>query len=111
MNLQIIKSIHGKAEYVLLPISAYKTLQKEIEAELKHEIEGEYVPFDPADYIENPIALARIKAQVTQKALAKLMGVTQAYISKVEQQKTVTSRLLSKVYAVLENALPYRLNT
>lgn len=53
------------------------------------------------NYVDSPIALARIKAKVTQKELAKRLGVTQAYISKVEHQTKVTPKLLVKVKAAL----------
>lgn len=103
MNLQIIKSINGKDEYVLLPVPVYKTLHKQIESKLSElETEGDYVFFDPADYVDNPVALARIKARMTQKELAEHMGVTQAYISKIEQQEKVTPKLLSKVQTALK---------
>lgn len=105
MNLQIIKSIDGKNEYVLLPFTIYNALRDEIENKLKNVDRGEdYVPFDPADYIDNPIALARIKAGITQEELAKRMKVTQAYISKIERQDRVTPKLLNKVKAALEKA-------
>lgn len=103
MNLQIIKSITGKAEYVLLPVSVYQALQPQIEAKLeKFEPDSDYVPFDPADYVDNPIALARIKAHLTQEELAKRLKVSQAYISKIEKQKKVTPKLLSKVREALK---------
>lgn len=35
MSLQIITSIEGKEEYVLLPIGIYRALHSEIEAKLK----------------------------------------------------------------------------
>ena len=92
MNLQVIKSIDGKAEYVLLPIHAYKALKQQIVEVL----EDDYVPFVAEDYISNPIALARINAGVTQKALARLLGVTQAYISKLEAQSKVSAKALKK---------------
>ena len=53
------------------------------------------------DYVDSPIALARIKANVTQKELAKRLGVTQAYISKVEHQTKITPKLLAKVKTAL----------
>jgi ribosome-binding protein aMBF1 (putative translation factor) len=102
MTLQIIKSTDGKNEYVLLPFSIYRKLHDEIEATLKKSSHEEsYVPFDPADYVDNPIALARIKRGITQKELAAHMKVTQAYISKIERQENVTAKLLNKVNAVL----------
>lgn len=97
MNLQIIKSVNGQAEYVLLPIDIYHTLRPEIMKKLKEKYDDEYVPFDPADYVDNPVALARIKACISQKELAKRMKVTQAYISKIENQTKVTAKLLKKV--------------
>lgn len=96
MSFQIIKSIDGKDEYVLLPISIYQELQQQIDTKIKIQA-NDYVPFDPADYVENPIALARIKAHLTQAELANLLNVTQAYISKIERQKKVTAKLLNKV--------------
>ena len=102
-NLQIINSVEGKPEYVLLPIRVYNVLRDEIKQELKSaETKSEYVPFDVADYVDNPVALARINAGITQEELATRMGVTQAYISKIESQKKVTPKLLQKVKAALE---------
>jgi hypothetical protein len=104
MTLQTIKSTNGKLEYVLLPIAIYKTLHQPIERELARldaQEEDDYVPFDPADYIDNPIALARIKAHVRQIELAKLLGVSQAYISKVENQEKISPKLLARVREVL----------
>ncbi|CAM4488648.1 MAG: hypothetical protein LEGION0403_FIIPPAGN_00422 [Legionella sp.] len=104
MNLQTIKSMDGKVEYVLLPVAAYHALRRQIAEQLKHSQENEdYEVFDPADYIDNPIALARIQAGITQEDLAKLMGVTQAYVSKIESQDKVTPKLLNKVGIALEN--------
>jgi ribosome-binding protein aMBF1 (putative translation factor) len=58
---------------------------------------NDYLPFNPTDYVDNPIALARIKAGITQEELAKRMNVTQAYISKIEAQDKVTAKMLQKV--------------
>jgi len=102
MKLQIIKSYDGKPEYVLLPISAYKNLRLEIENELAKS-KDDYVEFEIEDYVDNPVALARIKANITQKQLAELMGVTQAYISKLEHQTSVSVKVLNKVNKILTN--------
>lgn len=103
MSLQIIKSVDGKAEYALLPIKIYNILRNEIEHALKKKYDSDdYVSFEIADYIDNPVALARIKAGVTQKKLAKLMKVTQAYISKLENQNKVTAKVLKKVKEAIE---------
>ena len=98
MSLQVIKSIDGKAEYVLLPVNVYRALRCEIEEALKEKYgANDYVPFELTDYIDNPVALARINAGMTQNALAKRMNVTQAYISKLEAQSKVTAKVLKKV--------------
>lgn len=93
MNLQMIKSISGKDEYVLLPISAYHLLKKQIDQVLNED----YEPFELQDYVDNPVAIARIRAHLTQEALAHHLGMTQAYISKVENQKKVSAKVLSKI--------------
>lgn len=103
MNLQTIKSLDGKVEYVLLPVAAYKALRHQITEQLRHtQVNEDYEVFDPADYVDNPIALARIQAGLTQEELAKLMAVTQAYISKIENQENVSIKLLNKVHEALK---------
>ncbi len=88
----------GKVEYVLLPITVYQALRHQITEQLKQANEDlEYEVFDPSDYIDNPVALARMQASITQKELAKLMGVTQAYVSKIENQEKVTAKMIQKV--------------
>jgi ribosome-binding protein aMBF1 (putative translation factor) len=97
MTLQIIKSMDGKAEYVLLPMNIYTTLRSQIEAALKKKYSSDdYVPFELTDYVDNPVALVRIDAGLTQETLAKRMNVTQAYISKLEAQSKVTAKVLKK---------------
>lgn len=98
MSLQIIKSADGKDEYVLLPISIYNALRDQIKAKLNN---NDYITFDPADYVDHPIALARIKYGITQEELAKRMKVSQAYISKIECQDKVTAKMLHKVKMAL----------
>jgi DNA-binding XRE family transcriptional regulator len=103
MSLQIIKSIEGRAEYVLLPVNVYKALRVEIDQALKKKYNArDYVPFEISDYVDNPIALARINAEMTQEELAKYMNVTQAYISKLENQDKVSAKVLKKVKAAIE---------
>lgn len=104
MNLQIIKSIDGRAEYVLLPFTVYKALHNVIEEKLVAiEKQDDLTLFDPADYVDNPIALARITAGLTQRELAKRMKLSQAYLSKVERQNKVSPKLLLKVKEALKN--------
>lgn len=101
MNLQTIKSLDGKVEYVLLPVATYKALRHHITEQLHAEEDQNYELFDPTDYIDNPVALARIQAGITQEDLAKRMSVTQAYISKIEHQDKVSIKLLTKVREAL----------
>lgn len=102
MTLQKIKSLNGKDEYVLLPVAIYEALKIEIHGKLTHRnakkgTRDNYVPFVLEDYVDNPIALARMKAHLTQKQLAERLDVTQAYISKIERQDRVTPTLLDRV--------------
>lgn len=106
MNLQTIKNMHGKAEYVLLPVQIYGVLKEQIEDELAGleawaNQKEDYVDFDPADYVENPVALARLQAQVKQADLAQYMKVTQSYISKLEHADHVSEEALRKVKTAL----------
>lgn len=106
MTLQTIKSLDGKDEYVLLPIAVYEALKDKIEDQLTakeapSDDDDEYVPFILEDYIDNPVALARIKAGVTQQELAARLAVTQAYISKVERQDKVSPKLLERINTAL----------
>ena len=106
VSLQVIKSVEGKPEYVLIPVAVYQALREEIEDEIAglkaaaQKGEG-YVPFAVEDYVSNPVSLARIQANVTQEQLAERMGVSQAYVSKIENQAKVTGKLLAKVDAAL----------
>lgn len=103
MSIQTIKTADGK-DYVLLPANVYQALKHQIDdkmAETAHD-EDLYVPFLIEDYVDNPIAQARIKAGITQKELASRLGVTQAYISKVEAQDKVTAKLMARVRSVLD---------
>lgn len=105
MNLQKIKSLKGKDEYVLLPVAVYKALKDEIDNELAHKgksSDDEFVPFVLEDYVDNPVALARMKAHLTQEQLAERLGVSQAYVSKIERQDKVTAKLLERVRKVLK---------
>jgi len=96
MSINIIKALDGE-EYVLLPARVYQALQQSIDKKIAEQSLDEYVPFELEDYVDNPVAMARIKAGITQEELARRMNVTQAYISKVEGQDKVTAKLLARV--------------
>lgn len=100
MHLRMIHSPQGQPEFVLLPVQIYYELRKLIDKKMQ-EGESEYVPFVLENYISNPVALARIKANFTQEELAKALDVTQAYVSKIERQKKVTAKTLKKVTDML----------
>lgn len=104
MTLQKIKSLDGKDEYVLLPIAVFRALRGQIEQRLTgrsaaRSKDDDYLPFVLEDYVDNPVALARIKAKITQAELARRMDVSQAYVSKIEAQARVSSKVLEKVAA------------
>lgn len=106
MTLQKIKSLDGKDEYVLLPVAVFRALRGQIEQRLAGRIavrskDDDYAPFVLEDYVDNPVALARIKAKITQAELARRMDVSQAYVSKIEAQVQVSSKVLAKVSAAL----------
>lgn len=92
MSVNVIKSLDGE-EYVLLPVRVYRALRKSIDKKLAEKDDADYVPFELEDYVDNPVALTRIKANMTQEELAQRMNVSQAYISKVERQNKVSAKL------------------
>ena len=102
MSVNIIKSLDGE-EYVLLPLRVYRALRESIEKKLAEKDDADYVPFELEDYVDNPIALARIKAKLTQEELAQRINVSQAYISKVERQNKVSAKLLERVKKALKS--------
>lgn len=65
----------------------------------------DYVPFDLADYVDNPVAFLRIKAGIAQAELASCMSVTQAYIEELEAQDKVADEVMEKVSSVLRKQL------
>lgn len=103
-KIQVIQSLSGEPEYVLLPYDLYQTLRGELDKRMsarKPRQANDYVPFRVADYVDNPVALARIKARISQSELARRLDVSQAYISKIERQERVTAKLLARVNRAL----------
>lgn len=102
-KIQVIQSLDGKPEYVLVPYSVYRSLKSKIDDALaKQPADEDFRPFGLDEYVDNPVALARIKARLSQQELADRMGVTQAYISKIERQEKVTAKVMDKVTAALK---------
>ncbi len=87
-----------------MPFNIYHALRDKIEKALKKKYSHkDYVAFNLTDYVDNPVALSRINAGITQQELAKRMKVTQAYISKLEAQKKVTAKVIKKIKTALEH--------
>lgn len=57
-----------------------------------------YEPFVLEDYVDNPVVLARIKADITQEQLAERLGVSQAYVNQIERRTHVTNKMLERVH-------------
>ncbi len=72
-------------------------LAAEAKSVLADPVEGELVPFDVARYISSPVKAARIKAELSQEDLAMRMGVSQAYVSKMEKARKVSPKVLHQV--------------
>jgi hypothetical protein len=103
MSIQVIKK-KRKADYVIIPYDEFIAYANEdlidaayIQDILSDPVEGEIMDFDFGDYVDNPVHLRRLKAGLTQKELAEKMGVTQAYVSKLEKSDSVSAKALKKV--------------
>lgn len=89
---QVIYS-HDKPAFVVLPYKDYLAMTGQQKLD-----KPEFVPFVLSEYIKNPIRLKRIEAGLNQKELAKLLGVTQGYVSRIESRAfQVPTALLNKV--------------
>lgn len=105
MKLRTVTDPDGTAEYVLLPTDAFRKVRREIESVLGVvEVAGEddFIDFDPARYVSNPVSLARIEKGLTQAELAGRMGVSQSYISKLENSDEVSPAAIAKVLSALD---------
>jgi ribosome-binding protein aMBF1 (putative translation factor) len=119
MNLNTIQALGGQ-RFVLLPIEAYTQLEPQISALMRQSkpaararriavktpsktktTSSDYAAFVLDEYVSNPVALARIKAGLTQAELAKRLAVSQPYIAKLEAQGRVSVQKLDGVLAVL----------
>ena len=64
--------------------------------------DSETVPFVLSDYIQNPIRVARIQANLSQQELAERLNVTQGYISRIEGRNfKVSDKLMLKIRKAL----------
>jgi ribosome-binding protein aMBF1 (putative translation factor) len=61
-------------------------------------IDDEFVPFVLSDYIKIPIRVMRIEAGLNQAQLARRLGVSQGYVSRIEGHNYKASdKLLKRV--------------
>ncbi len=96
MQPQIIYNGNNQPAYAVIPWQDYQRL-----AALDDD-DDEVIAFDVANYIDNQIKVARIKANWTQTQLADALGVKQSYIAKIEGRKyKPTSSLLARVTGAL----------
>ena len=109
MKIQIIKE-NNQPKFAVVPWEIFVRFRDDIEDEvlaaeakrvLADPVEGKLVPFDVARYISNPVKAARIKAELSQTELALRMGVSQAYVSKLEKARKVSPKVLQQVAQAL----------
>ena len=108
MSIQVIKK-KGKLDYLVIPYEEFLEFAKEelidavyLQEILQDPVEGEIVDFDFADYVDNPVVVARLNAGITQSELAERMGVSQAYVSKLERSEKVSPKAIKKIMACLK---------
>ncbi len=106
--IYLCAAINSQAQYLItgnikdFPDLKYVNVKILLPNEFLLKEDNEYVPFIVEDFIKNPVALARIKAGMTQKELASLMGDTQRYISQLENSTNVSAEAMLKVTNALE---------
>lgn len=115
---QIIKDFQGRSQFVVIPHSVYERLKERIDAELDAQRQSVAVSSAAdneegfaANPFKNPITLMRMRAGLKQKELAEALGITQAYVSKMENAETVSPRFVGKVRAALQRRAIERART
>jgi len=87
---------HDKPAFVVIPYDDYLELTNQDKEQ------DEFIPFKLDDYIQNPIRVARIQANLSQQELAERLNVTQGYISRIEGRSfKVSDKLMHKIKSVL----------
>lgn len=106
---QILKDLYGRNQFVVIPYAVYERLQDRINDELEAQRQAVAVSsameddenFSGAPF-RNPVTLMRMRAGLKQKELAEALGITQAYVSKMENAETVSPRFIGKVREALQ---------
>lgn len=87
---------HNEPAFAVIPYADYLKLVGNSNEE------NETVPFLLNDYIQNPIRVARIQANLSQQDLAEKLKVTQGYISRIEGRNfKVSEKLRHKIINAL----------
>lgn len=87
---------HNQPAFAVIPYDDYIKLVG------NNSDDNETVPFVLIDYIQNPIRVARIEANLSQQDLADKMKVTQGYISRIEGRNfKVSDKLIRKIKSAL----------
>lgn len=87
---------HNKPAFAVIPYADYIKLVG------NSSDDNEKIPFLLANYILNPIRVARIQANLSQQNLAERLKVTQGYISRIEGRNfKVSDKLMLKIKSVL----------
>lgn len=114
---QIIKDIYGRDQFVVIPVSVYERLKERIDAEYDAQRQAAAISavedddeFAPTA-LRNPVTLMRMRAGLKQKELAEALGITQAYVSKMENAESIPPRFIGKVRAALQKRAIERART
>lgn len=110
MQPQIIRNLQGDEEFCVLPITVYERLKDKINLELELLASASSDSFSDEDnsptssdsVISNPVTMMRLRAGIKQKDLAEQLGVTQAYVSKIENSDSVSPRFVARVRTAIQ---------
>ncbi len=108
MKLQTIRSINGADEYILVPAKVYKRLDVNTRraitrASRRVNANDQYHVFNPAEYVDQPVVLARLRAGVSQIDLAARLGVGLSVLKRVEAKSLCAATFLDAVRRVLRD--------
>jgi len=94
---------NGKPAFVVIPYDDYVVLAGAKARRSQKSGQHEFVPFVLDEFIRNPIRVLRIEAELNQSQLAKRLGVSQGYVSRIEGRNYKASdRLLARIRTALK---------